>query len=303
MKIALTGGTGFIGQKLTDQLLQKNHQVYILTRNKEKKQEKQGLHFVQWLNEGDEPEEMLEGIDVLINLAGESINSGRWTEERKRRIYHSRMHATNEVIRLINYLNEKPYTLINASAVGYYGTSEKRTFDEASPYSGEDFLSTVVKNWEDIAKTAEKDWNIRTVCCRFGIILDKNAGALPKMALPYKLYAGGRIGSGNQWLSWIHINDVISAIVYMIEHESIEGPVNFTAPNPVTMNEFGHILSSVLHKPHWLPVPSFAVRAILGEMSMLVTEGQKVTPKKLLSHDYPFHFTHLKEALEDIYQK
>ena len=277
MKIALTGGTGFIGQKLTDQLLQKNHQVYILTRNKEKKQEKQGLHFVQWLNEGDEPEEMLEGIDVLINLAGESINSGRWTEERKRRIYHSRMHATNEVIRLINYLNEKPYTLINASAVGYYGTSEKRTFDEASPYSGEDFLSTVVKNWEDIAKTAEKDWNIRTVCCR--------------------------IGSGNQWLSWIHINDVISAIVYMIEHESIEGPVNFTAPNPVTMNEFGHILSSVLHKPHWLPVPSFAVKAILGEMSMLVTEGQKVTPKKLLSHDYPFHFTHLKEALEDIYQK
>lgn len=301
MKIALTGGTGFIGQKLTDQLIKENHEVYILTRKKETTQEKTGVHFVQWLNEGDEPEQMLEGIDILINLAGESINSGRWTEERKRRIYHSRMTATNEVIRLIDNLNEKPYTLINASAVGYYGTSEELTFDEESPYSGEDFLSTVVKNWEDKAKTAEKDWNIRTVCCRFGIILDRNGGALPKMALPYKLYAGGRIGNGNQWLSWIHMKDVIAAIIYIIENESIEGAVNFTAPTPTTMNEFGETLGKVLNKPHWLPVPAFAVKAALGEMSMLVTKGQKVLPTKLLKHQYPFHYTNLEEALAAIY--
>lgn len=163
-------------------------------------------------------------------------------------------------------------------------------------------MAETVHAWENTAMKADSDFGIRTVLCRFGIILDKYDGALPRMALPYQLFAGGTVGSGDQWVSWVHLKDVIRGIQFCIENERLSGPVNFTAPYPVTMKEFGKTLGSVLHRPHWLPVPEIALKLILGEMSILVLEGQKVLPAKLEENGFTFLFPDLKSALKDIYQ-
>lgn len=301
MRIAIAGGTGFVGNALVKKLLGIKHEIFILTRNISDKQHYKNLNYVQWLNDDDSPEDVLEGIDVFINLAGESINSGRWTEERKKRILNSRITATKEVLRIIGRLEEKPYTLINASAVGYYGTSQIETFTEASRKSGTDFLAETVRRWEEEAAKAE-EFEVRTVFCRFGIILEKNDGALPRMAFPYKLFAGGTVGTGSQWVSWIHLDDAVNGILFCIDQEQLQGPVNFTSPHPVTMKEFGQILGEVLNRPHWMPAPGFALKIALGEMSTLVLEGQKVLPEKLQSFGFDFLYPDLKAALGDIYQ-
>lgn len=223
MRIAIAGGTGFVGNALVKKLLEKKHEIFILTRNISHKQHSKNLNYVQWLNDDDSPEDVLESIDVFINLAGESINSGRWTEDRKKRILNSRITATKEVRRIISRLEEKPYTLINASAVGYYGTSQVETFTESSRKSGTDFLAETVRRWEEEAAKAE-EFEVRTVFCRFGIILEKNDGALPRMALPYKLFAGGTVGSGSQWVSWIHLDDAVSGILFALNTNSFMVP-------------------------------------------------------------------------------
>jgi uncharacterized protein len=301
MRIAIAGGTGFVGSALVKQLLEKKHELFILTRNTADKHPSKNLNYVQWLSDEESPEDALEGIDVFINLAGESINSGRWTDERKKRILNSRITATREVLRIISRLEEKPYTLINASAVGYYGTSRNETFTEANRKSGTDFLAETVRRWEEEASKAE-EFEVRTVFCRFGIILEKNDGALPRMALPYKLFAGGPVGTGDQWVSWIHLDDVVNGILFCIEHEQLQGPVNFTSPNPLTMMEFGKTLGEVLNRPHWMPAPGFALKIALGEMSTLVLEGQKVLPEKLQTFGYDFLYSNLSSALRNIYQ-
>ncbi|MDM5226865.1 TIGR01777 family oxidoreductase [Cytobacillus sp. NJ13] len=301
MRIAIAGGTGFVGNALVKKLLEKKHEIFILTRNIFDKQHSKNLNYVQWLNDDDSPEDVLESIDVFISLAGESINSGRWTEERKKRILNSRITATKEVLRIISRLEEKPYTLINASAVGYYGTSQTETFTEASRKSGTDFLADTVRRWEEEASKAE-EFEVRAVFCRFGIILEKNDGALPRMALPYKIFAGGTVGTGSQWVSWIHLDDAVNGILFCIDQEQLQGPVNFTSPYPVTMKEFGQILGEVLNRPHWMPAPGFALKIALGEMSTLVLEGQKVLPEKLQSFGFDFLYPDLKAALGDIYQ-
>ena len=300
MRIAIAGGTGFVGKALTDELINNGHKVFILTRRKGTVSPKKNLQFVHWLEDDARPWEELEQIDVLINLAGESINSGRWSEERKRRILQSRLNATEELLRIIKNLHSKPRVFINASAIGFYGTSTQKTFTEEEKDPGNDFLAYTVKEWEHKANEAA-GIGIRTAFCRFGIILDKSEGALPKIVFPYKFLAGGKIGSGKQWMSWIHIKDVIRGILFIINNEQISGPVNFTAPNPVTMNEFGKTVGNVLHRPHWLPAPSFALKVLLGEMSLLVLEGQRVLPEKLLDAGFHFEFTELSSALKNIF--
>ncbi|MDP4084778.1 MAG: TIGR01777 family oxidoreductase [Bacillota bacterium] len=299
MKIAIAGGTGFVGKALVTELSKRNHEIIILTRNLNRTIEK-NVQYVQWLMPNTNPIDPLENTDIFINLAGESINSGRWTEQRKYKIVNSRIHTVDEMLKLIKNLKHKPNLLINASAIGYYGTSEGQIFTEEDGAANNDFLSKTVFQWENKATEAEQ-LGVRTVLCRFGVILDKNQGALPKMAFPYKLFAGGTVGSGRQWLSWIHIDDVIEGILFIIDHEQIKGPVNFTVPNPVTMKEFGGVLGSVLHRPHWLPVPGFALKLLLGEMSMIVLEGQKVLPKKLIKTGFQFKYSHLELALKNIF--
>jgi uncharacterized protein len=302
LRIAIAGGTGFVGKSLSSKLLKLGHQVFILTRHVQQNKAKDGLSYIRWLSSDADPALELQEVDVIINLAGESINSGRWTDRQKEKIIESRLQATDEVLHIVKKLESKPKVLINASAIGVYGTSETETFTEEAQASGNDFLATTVGQWEEKALQAT-DLGIRTVLCRFGIILDATQGALPSIALPYTLFAGGTVGSGKQWVSWIHIEDVIEAIVFIMEHDEIKGPVNFTAPTPVQMKQFGRTLGAVLHRPHWMPVPSFALRLALGEMSMLVLKGQKVYPSKLLHSGYHFRYRTLTEALRNIYNK
>lgn len=295
MKIAISGGTGFIGNHLSQYLLTKGHDVYILTRSKKTSSEK-NLHFLQWLTETSDPARSLEGIDVIINLAGKSIND-RWTEEAKKQIFESRVKSTKAIYKIIQSLSQKPKVFINASAIGIYGTSETGTFTEQSTEIGSDFLAKTVDVWEKEASKVQ-ELNVRTVFTRFGIVLGEQ-GALSKMVLPYKLFAGGSLGSGQQWVSWIHVMDLIRLIEHII-YSNISGPVNAVSPNPVTMNEFGKTIGKVLHRPHWLPAPSFALKLVLGEMSLLILEGQKVLPEKALEDGFTFTYPHLDKTLQDI---
>jgi uncharacterized protein (TIGR01777 family) len=296
MKIAIAGGSGFIGKHLTHYFLNKGHDVFILTRTEKTSSEKR-LHYVNWLSNSATPIALLEGIDVVINLAGKSI-SNRWTEKAKKEIISSRIRATKEIYSIINGLQKKPSVFINASAVGFYGTSIDQTFTEDSLEAGKDFLARTVDAWEkEAAKIAEL--HVRTVIIRIGIVLG-NEGALPSIVLPYKLFAGGKLGTGQQWVSWIHVKDLVALIDHTIHTTDISGPINATAPSPVNMNQFGKTIGEILHRPHWLPTPSFALKALLGEMNIMVLEGQKVIPMKALQHQFHFVYPTLAEALTDI---
>lgn len=300
MRIAIAGGSGFVGKALAKRLVELEHDVFILTRNPSRNGN--NMTYVQWLTNESDPVKHLQEIDVMINLAGESIGAGRWTPQRKNRILQSRLQTVAEVLQLMKDLRKKPKVFLNASAIGFYGTSLHDTFTENEITPGDDFLADTVKQWEAKALEAHK-LDIRTVLCRFGIILDNKEGALPRMALPYKLLAGGNLGSGQQWMSWIHLKDVVNGIIFAMENEKLSGPVNFTAPKPVKMTDLGKALAQAMKRPHWLPTPAFVLKAALGEMSLLVLEGQRVLPTKLKSAGYSFQYEQIDSALNDIYQK
>lgn len=299
MRIAIAGGTGFVGRALTNALVTEGHEVLILTRNK-KNEDTHHVQYVQWLEEGDhQVSETLSRIDGIVNLAGESINDGRWTEERKKSILESRVHATQHVINLIQRLETKPKVLVNASAIGYYGTSTDEAFTESTVNAGNDFLASVCVRWEQEARRAS-DLGVRVVCSRFGLILGTQGGALPKMLIPYRMFVGGPLGSGDQWYSWVHIDDVVGLIIHSLKNDAVEGPLNVTAPNPTKMNEFGKAIAKEIKRPHWFPTPGFLLRWILGEMSILVLEGQKVLPSKALETNYQFRYPTIREALQNL---
>jgi uncharacterized protein len=299
MEIVIAGGSGFIGQNLTDFLIKIGHEVTILTRTK--KIDSTTVSYVSWLNEGSAPEKELGTVDVIINLAGVSINEGRWSEKHQQQIYQSRMRATDELIRIISALPQKPSALINASAIGIYPTSVEAVYTEKSQMVADDFLGKTVYEWENKAKVVDK-LGVRCVLMRFGVVLGNEAGALPLMVLPYKFFVGGRVGSGKQWVSWVHIQDVIRAIAFAVENKQIHGPVNVTAPNPLRMNEFGKSIAAVLHRPHWIPVPAFAMKLLLGKKSKLVLEGQHVLPRVLVEEKFDFLFPTIDSALEDLFR-
>ena len=298
MKVAITGGTGFVGRALTRLLEHKGHEVIILSRSRS--QQQGNVTYINWLSNDTRPEEYLEGIDAIVNLAGESINNGRWSEKQKEKIYDSRMQATNELIRIIGVLEQKPKVLINASAIGIYPASNERIYNERSTEKGHDFLAKTVADWEQKASSAE-EYGVQVAFGRFGIILGRTEGALPLMALPYKMFVGGPIGKGDNWMSWIHVQDVANALLFAIEN-NIGGPFNVVAPDPKKMNEFSKTLATVLKRPHYFPVPAFALKFALGEKSQLVLEGQKVLPEVLIAAGFAFDFPDLESALNDIYK-
>ncbi|OLS40665.1 TIGR01777 family oxidoreductase [Bacillus sp. MRMR6] len=297
MKIVIAGGSGFIGKKLTESFSGEGHQLVILTR---KEQRASGnVTYVKWLEQNSAPEKEIIRADAVINLAGVSINDGRWTKNHQNQIYESRMTATNELLRIIAALEEKPSVLINASAIGIYPASLEETYTEDSKETASDFLGKTVRDWENKAKQVE-DAGIRAVLMRFGVVLGNEGGALPLMALPYKLFAGGTVGSGHQWVSWVHVSDVVQAITFALGHDKIRGPVNVTSPSPLRMKEFGRTIGSVLHRPHWLPVPSFAMKLALGKKSALILEGQHVRPEVLIKEGFEFKYPTLNKALEEL---
>ncbi|WP_163971025.1 TIGR01777 family oxidoreductase [Oceanobacillus halotolerans] len=291
MNILLTGGTGFVGKHLTKQLVNQGHYVYILTRSPYKYENSPLVKYINY----QVTAQYLPTIHAVVNLAGDSL-FGYWTKRKKERILRSRIESTQKAIDLMNNMAEKPEVFISGSAVGFYGTSERQTFTEDTEQSGDDFLAKVVVEWEQCAEQAEAI-GIRTVYMRFGVILGKE-GSLPLMMLPIKAFIGGPIGMGKQWLSWVHIDDVVNMISYCIDHEAIKGPVNVTAPNPERNKDFTKTLASVLNRPYWLPVPKLMLRLLIGEMSLLVTKGQYVIPEKAIEHNYSFHYPHLEEALQ-----
>ncbi|MGE6631780.1 TIGR01777 family oxidoreductase [Bacillus sp. NPDC077027] len=293
MNIAITGGTGFIGKHVTQVLANEGHHLYILSRNP-KETEQNHLHYVKWLSNGATPEDELPHIDAWINLAGKSIFT-RWTRAAKKEILASRLEATKEVRRIIEAKETKPSVLIQASAIGIYGTSLSHDFTEDSPPQDVDFLSHTSKLWEAEGKKLET-LGIRTVFTRFGVVLG-DQGTLPLMTLPYKLFAGGTIGSGSQWVSWVHVKDVARMIAFAIHQKNLSGPMNVTSPNPVQMKQLGQTIASVSHRPHWLKVPSFVIKTALGEMSLLVLKGQRAIPKKALQFEYEYKFPQLEDAI------
>ena len=297
MKVVIAGGSGFVGRRITDVLLKEGHEVIILSRNKQT--DRESVKYVRWLQEGAIPENEIDEADVFINLAGVSLNDGRWTEAHQKQIYESRMEATDELIRIIGKLENKPSVFINASAIGIYPASETAIYTEESSEVATDLLGRTVNDWEKKAASLN-DLGIRTVFTRFGLVLGKDEGALPLMVLPYKMYVGGTVGSGQQWVSWVHVHDVARAIVHIMANTQLEGAVNVTAPFPTRMDDFGKMIGATLHRPHWFPAPSPIMKIALGKKSSLVLEGQYVTPEKLLANGFEFDFPVLSLALDNL---
>jgi len=297
MRIVIAGGSGFIGQKLTELLLAKGHSIVILTRKDRSATD--SISYVKWLEQGANPEKELGDVDAVINLAGVSINNGRWNANHQKEIYESRMSATAELLRIMTALPKQPTVLINASAIGIYPASFDARYTEESTARATDFLAKTVSDWEENARKVEEH-SVRVVTMRFGVVLGNTGGALPLMVLPYKLFVGGTVGSGKQWVSWVHVKDVARSILFAIEHSNISGAVNVTSPVPVRMRQFGQTIGTVLHRPHWFPVPSMIMRIVLGKKSALVLEGQQVIPTVLMQEGFEFMFPSLHDALEDL---
>lgn len=301
MNIFITGGTGFIGKHLIKALLMDGHSVKVLTRNEEKAEKVFGS---QVKVVGGNPArrekwtEALEGCDAIINLCGEPILAKKWTEQRKRILLNSRILPTRIIIESIEKLENKPEVLINGSAIGYYsGRGDKKITEDES--AGNDFGASLCKEWEDEARRAE-GYGVRVVAIRTGFVLGHGEGGLTNMLTPFKFFAGGPIGSGKQYISWIHINDEVGIIKMALTNKDIKGPINATAPNPVTNREFSKTLGRVLGRPSWLPVPPFMLKLLFGEGAALLAEGQHAIPQKALNAGYKFQFETLEPALQDV---
>jgi uncharacterized protein len=293
MKVAITGATGFVGSKLVEKLLAQGDEVLVLTRNASKAQAQfPQAQVVQYqpLETGDW-QKSIEGCDAVVNLAGEPIAEKKWTTEQKKTILDSRELGTQKIVAAIEQATNKPQVLISASAIGYYGVSETASFDESSP-AGKDFLAEICQKWEAAAKTT----SIRTVVLRFGIVLG-NGGALAKMLPAFKMFMGGPIGTGNQWFSWIQVDDVVAMILAGLKDASMLGTFNATAPQPVKMKELCVQLGAVMARPSWMPVPGFVLETMLGEGATVVLDGQQVLPKGLLDRGFSFQYAELPAAL------
>lgn len=299
MKVAITGATGFVGRRLVEQLAVRGHQPLILTRNREAALKAfPNLEVIAYTpTESGDWQKAISGCDAVVHLAGEPIAESRWTAKQKQEILNSRQLSTQKIVEAIVKANPKPAVLVNASAIGFYGTSETASFDETSA-SGNDFLAEVCQKWEAEANKV-KAVGVRLVILRLGIVLG-DGGALAKMIPPFKLFAGGPLGTGKQWFSWIHRDDLVNLIIEALTRSDIEGVLNATAPNPVLMSELCQTLGDVLNRPSWLPVPAFALEALLGEGAQVVLEGQQVLPKRAMSYGFNYQYPTLKQALAEI---
>lgn len=304
MKVAVTGATGFVGTRLVERLQQEGHQILVLTRDAERAKRVfptsafPNVEIVAYtpLASGDW-QTHLSGCDGVVNLAGAPIAESRWTAERKKEIMDSRKIGTQKIVEAIAQADPKPAVLVNSSAIGYYGTSETATYDETSS-AGSDFLAQVCQEWEAEAEKV-KETGTRLVIVRTGIVLGKG-GAIAKMLLPFRLFAGGPLGSGKQWFSWIHIDDLVNLVLTALTRPDVEGVLNATAPQPVRMSEMSQTLGEILHRPSWLPVPAIALEVMLGDAAKVVLEGQQVLPKRTQATGFSYQYPNLKQALENV---
>ena len=300
MKILISGGTGLIGKALIKNLIKTGDQVLVLTRSKDGQEDSDSKKYIEWNARSSAPLiPFLKDINAVINLAGDNIGNGNWTKAKKERIISSRVQAGNALSKAIIDSGDKPDVFIQASAVGYYGSSLDETFDESSP-NGKGFQADVAQKWENSSGVLDAV-GIRRVIIRMGIVLDAKSGALPLMVLPFKLFAGGPLGSGRQYVSWIHLQDDVRAIDFVMRNPKLSGAVNLTAPTSYPNKDFGKVVGKVMRRPYWFPVPAFGLKLVLGEKSELVLDGQNVYPRKLLEHGFQFKYPDLESALRSIY--
>ncbi len=304
MKVLITGGTGFIGSQVTLKLVNMGHEVVLLTRGSKKLPTALDIpgvssHPYAFKEDSHLPLDLMQQIDGIINMAGEPIFTGRWTEEKKQGIVSSRIPITRQITESIASLKDKkPQSFVSASAVGYYGPREEEELRE-NDSPGSDFLANLAVQWEKEALNAEK-YGTRTVVLRTGIVLDIGGGALAKMLPPFKYFIGGPIGSGKQYVSWIHREDMVNLYIEALLNPELKGPLNATAPNPVTMKELSQTIGKAMHRPSWFPVPGFILKLLIGESAQVILTGQKVIPEKLLKQGFQFSFPRLEEALKQI---
>lgn len=293
MNYLITGGTGCIGQALIKQLHTHNVNITVLSRNIEKAQMQLNSKVIIV---GKLTLDNIENADIVINLAGEPIADKRWSQSQKDLICNSRWSITQNIVNLIKQATKKPKLFISGSAIGIYGRQGVAQINENFTDYNKEFTNTVCENWELIAEKANSPFT-RVALLRTGIVLSKNHGALAKMLPPFKLGLGGKIGSGSQVMSWIHVEDMVNAILYIIENEQLSGPINMTAQNPVSNTEFTSHLSKTLNRPCIFTTPTLLLKLIFGEMSELLTYGQNVYPEKLLASGFNFKYTNVDSAL------
>ena len=297
MKLVITGATGLIGSALVDRLWNQFHSLVLLSRRPPTEIGVAKKEWFAWTpGASGEWEKTIDGADGVINLAGEPIAGKRWSDAQKQKLRLSRIDSTRSLVSAIAKAQNKPKFLLNASAVGYYGPHGDETITESTP-PGSDFLARLCADWEAEAKKAEAH-GIRVAIVRTGIVLARGQGALKKMVPPFKMYLGGPLGFGNQWMPWIHIEDEIGLLLFLMENENARGAFNATAPNPVTMEEFARALGQALNRPSWVSVPPSVLALMVGEMADVLLAGQRAVPEAALKLGYVFKNPTIVGALE-----
>ena len=298
MKVLIAGGSGFIGTQLARVLIARGDEVIILTRRM-MPQTGGSIRFMQWdaRSEGTWLSDV-EGMDAWVNLVGENLASGRWTQKRKASIRSSRVESGKVLAQAVMSLIAPPKVFVQASAIGIYGTSLTERFSEKSE-PGQDFLARLAVEWEASTQPVEAA-GVRRVVIRTGVVLDKTHGALPPMVLQARLFSGGPLGSGSQWLSWIHIDDEVGAILHLMDNASCKGAYNLTAPTPATNATVARAICQNLKRPYWFRVPSFLLKAAVGEMATLLLDGQCVLPENLQASGYKYRYDSLEKAVQDL---
>lgn len=306
MRVLITGGTGLIGRALSTDLISEGYHVIVLSRSPQGVVGlPAGVQVEQWdARTADGWAHLADGADAIVNLAGANLAGtgffpSRWTEERRRGIRDSRLNAGRAVVHAVEQARQKPRVVIQASGVGYYGETGDQKLDEDAPSGGGFLARLAAEDWEPATAPVEQ-LGVRRVVIRSGAVLSTEDGALPRLLLPYRLFVGGPMGNGRQWLSWIHLQDEAAAIRFLIENEEASGPLNLTAPEPMTNAEFGKTIGRVMGRPSFVPVPAFAMRLAFGEVSSVVLEGQRAVSKRLLDLGFTFRFPDAESALRDL---
>jgi uncharacterized protein (TIGR01777 family) len=297
MKILIAGGSGFLGRALTNSLLANGHDVFNLSRNS--RTSKNGVQLVKWDAKTTQGwGQLVNEMDVIVNLVGRTLASWPWTVSTKRDFHDSRVQPGMALAQAVLEADHRPSVFVQVSGINHYGLHGGLA-DESTP-PADDYLAQLTVQWEDSTKSVE-ELGVRRVIVRTAPVLAKDGGLLSLMALPIKLFAGGPLGSGKQAMPWIHLDDWVGGVRYLIENENTRGVYNLIAPTPTSNAEFNRILANVLHRPYWFPMPAFLLRILLGEMSVLIVEGRFAQPKRLIESGYRFKFEAAREALADLF--